>query len=895
MSSKRGFLVALSCFIVVFLAMGLSSATFSFKGENMQTKYSGGETIKGSINISFTNEPSSSLFTSNVNGSISLLDFLLNNSLSDGNGFNCSIKGCTRGYSTDGVLTSALNIGGGGRKVIGFKIVGKEIAIESVKFSISSSTLESCSRQMEIDVLEKNQTFILNTKYKPEVCGVSYRGCFDTQLDAGDYQNVILSTDEYCEKLTLPTSPAYQLGATVKNSTTGSRNITMRLYDDNWNELGSCILPKHTAATQELGCIVPYAASKKRDYFACISVASGSTNYEIRTEEDGDMCGTSDSGNNNFVGDYEINARTLRFDTINMEVNNTSFDMLNGEDLTNYLDNYISDVYERECSGSGCIIPLNIYADTAQDFTISNVELKYQSSKGLINENKMYLLEKDDPLITSKYLTLNVEKAGFTIPLTSTARTLQLYLDGDELFSRAKGINVTKGFTFDVLPKNALIGIDSILVIITSENITSSKWTFGDGSIESFNGRSAIHKYSTSGEYSVVVEATNSKGNKASRTFSIIVGNANTSASILLNRYDSDIKNITKKVEVYPLWVRNEINTRVNLTNMNDALVSLRSDLGNATSEEEYVQILDSLQTLDVPKDIRASEKGKLPLGIGLDNIDPGYINLADGTGEVEELSSAQRESLKNQIINWMNENYNSDVDFEIISLYKEESEPLMSYFKIVLTPKKENGNVSFYMSYPIDSIVFAQNYGQRETVDGQGTVIPLGTGTEQIEFIITSDIQVGELGSYVSPPISAFTKDVDTIDGTNPRKGKAFWLIIWVVLGFLVVYIIVQEWYKRHYESYLFKNRDDLWNLVNFIYNSRFTGLNDSQIRQKLSEVKWTGEQERYAFRKLDGKRTGMFEIPIFKFFENRKVHKELASRNAGNVDTRFIKQRNY
>ena len=89
-----------------------------------------------------------------------------------------------------------------------------------------------------------------------------------------------------------------------------------------------------------------------------------------------------------------------------------------------------------------------------------------------------------------------------------------------------------------------------------------------------------------------------------------------------------------------------------------------------------------------------------------------------------------------------------------------------------------------------------------------------------------------------------------------------------------------------------MFKNYNDLYNLINFIYNSRRGGLKDGDIREKLKGKKWKGEQVSYAFKKMDGKRTGMWEIPIFKFIENREVKRQIEKRQGKKIDTRFIKR---
>ena len=101
-----------------------------------------------------------------------------------------------------------------------------------------------------------------------------------------------------------------------------------------------------------------------------------------------------------------------------------------------------------------------------------------------------------------------------------------------------------------------------------------------------------------------------------------------------------------------------------------------------------------------------------------------------------------------------------------------------------------------------------------------------------------------------------------------------------------------MQEWYKKKYESHLFKDKNDLYNIINFIYNSRMSGLSDKQIKVKLEDSGWAGEQVSFAFKKIDGKRTGMFEIPIFKIFEKRKIQQEIEKRQGLPPGARFIKR---
>ena len=52
------------------------------------------------------------------------------------------------------------------------------------------------------------------------------------------------------------------------------------------------------------------------------------------------------------------------------------------------------------------------------------------------------------------------------------------------------------------------------------------------------------------------------------------------------------------------------------------------------------------------------------------------------------------------------------------------------------------------------------------------------------------------------------------------------------------------------------------------------------SQVFSNLRRYHWKGEQMEFAWRKLKGYRTGMWEIPIFKWRENKEVKRELDKR---------------
>jgi hypothetical protein len=191
---------------------------------------------------------------------------------------------------------------------------------------------------------------------------------------------------------------------------------------------------------------------------------------------------------------------------------------------------------------------------------------------------------------------------------------------------------------------------------------------------------------------------------------------------------------------------------------------------------------------------------------------------------------------------------------------------------------------------------VFAENYNEKDidSYASSATIIPL-SGSNTIEIILPGKIEISELGAYTistADELDINEKTFENVKG-NKRPGTAKWLYILLMIGILAVYTALQEWYKKRYESFLFKDKNDLYNLINFIFNSRISRMKDGEIKKKLGSYNWKSEQMSYAFKKLDGKRTGMWEIPIFKFIENRRVKNEIEKRrqqqNMGGE--RFIK----
>jgi len=210
-------------------------------------------------------------------------------------------------------------------------------------------------------------------------------------------------------------------------------------------------------------------------------------------------------------------------------------------------------------------------------------------------------------------------------------------------------------------------------------------------------------------------------------------------------------------------------------------------------------------------------------------------------------------------------------------------------------------------------NIKFKEYYDDKEIDNGYGLIIKsLVTGTtKSIEFIYPESINIennlifisplfDELDFLPEPGICDSDKVCEKSKGENykncrndckPWKLTFLFLIILLIVTF-VIYVSLQEWYKRYYESYLFKDKNQLFNLITFM-SICISGikLEKNEIYGKLKQSGWKGEQIEYAWRKLHGMRTGMWEIPIFKIFERKKVAEEIEKRKVffGNTPRSF------
>ncbi|MGV8142863.1 MAG: PKD domain-containing protein [Candidatus Pacearchaeota archaeon] len=896
-------IISLVVFALFIVSVALGSV--NLVNEMTNTNYSGGEIIKGKIFVSIANEPTSSEARSNFIGNITLLNLIkLQSNVTLGNQYSCSTVDCEGTYvsqgQTDGFLVTET-----GEKFAGFVVSGTGVSITDATFSVQSNAIASCTPQIGVDVLADGFDVLTNSQSNGESCGTRYSGCYN---QSNTIEAVIIANGEYCEKLTLPPSSRFIIGGEIRNGTSNA-NLTMKLYDSTEGGLaGSCLLPKHTQNIEELSCSVDYTSLQTRDYYVCVT-SSNSAGYKIGWETQTPNCGTAE-GFGALNSDFDLFAQTTKYSASpNFIVNDSSYQDKFNIELDAVLDGYISDKYNRECQPTPCIIPISFYGAN-QYIQLSSASIDYQTVGVPNTLAGIHEVSYADALITATNLSIELSKANFVIPIDSNENKFKFFVDDDLVFQ--KDISIKKGFLFDVQPNFVTFGQNVLFSIISNKTIATSTWDFGDGTpIQNVNGDKISHTYTqkNSSIIQITVNAKDAQGLESTKKVNLFIGDPRILANQTILDYKRRIDNITSQLNLQPSWIIQKMQDIVKIQETSTQLNVIENAYKAATTEEDYREIMIDLIELNMPKAVIVSSSGNFPLSIGYASINPNYIEKIDNTDIVDN------QNLANKIAAWMNTYFSAEITFSKIALVRDaQTDVIATLFSINTKPNQvDEKYVYLIFGQDIENAgLYKSNYNIK-SISGIGIdYVGLKPESNEIfEFLVTTDISPETLGAYISPQIASLgvedapeescnlnnicdsTENAQSCPEDCSRKWIKFSIISWIILAvaFLVVYIILQEWYKKSYQKHLFPDENDLYNLMNFIYTARRSRLNDEQIRTRLGS-QWSSEKISFAFKKISGKRIGMLEIPLFTHSQHKEVVAKLSAKQGYPIDARFIKR---
>ncbi|MBU0976830.1 MAG: PKD domain-containing protein [Nanoarchaeota archaeon] len=929
-----------------------ASFTIHQNSSSIEQNYLEGDVIRGVLNMSFAGQLNQD-FTYNLGSSKSrLLDVLKLMNYTAGRDFTCDPLSCNSTYNAYDPEQSKEILLGDDADYYGFRIKNNNPLelVSKLKFTLDVNADMDCVSQVYVDLFNDGTIDFFNTKPYTNVTnsrcyeyeyesGPGYRsGCFNRE-EAENYVFLEGEPDVYCELMeNIPPSGAYEVGGNFRIYK-GGGDIGFYLApvegECDWiagggfGNIPGPLPPAEYLDNFLLETNITYPTFEPFDAFLCVytSVQYAGDYISLLSEDDGENCGMPSVGppcflpSYDYTEDYDLFIKPLGYDVITSVVFDAdTYDSFRNRDLAKDLTNYLNVTYGLNCSGeTGCIIPVAVWGKPPYegfDQKIKSVDLKYKpKGSGTLLEDKVYDLTERPAKISSNYLKILAEKLEFAVPDSNGKRTFTLSLGGQEVIE--KDIDVEIGFSFNMIPRLALVERETLFTIRSNASIAETIWDFDDGTaIERVTGASVKHAYAQPGEYGIKVTAikkqtgTGTPQNSTKR-FKVLVGNARDSVDLTLKDLEQKISNLELDLTGYPPWVATVLSSTIGL-DIKKALVQTKRQefktLTNQTDDSVYIAMINALLDIDLPYQIYTSESFTLPGDFGYDYADMSHLQ------EISQTSIQEVDELKARVFDFMNRYYNVDISADTVTALRDFNEEVnvLKKYKITFPEIEDSGKSPVYLiiSQPKSSMYFSSN-NESFVSTGLGGGTYLDMSAEQVssvEFAITgpSAPEIDGLGVYISPSAASFGISNNTVikecwlggDICDYAAWSYFWS--WTGLGillavFLIVYLLLQTWYKRHYEKYLFPNPNDLYNLLNFIYNSRRNNLRDVDVRKSLKQRGWNGEQITYAFRKLEGKRTGMWEIPLFKFAENRKVRKELQQRQGGRpLDTRFIKRPN-
>jgi PKD repeat protein len=858
-------------FIVVISLISLVSANVE-KGNLsyfIQKDYGPADLVVGWINISFSGESITSILETSF-GSISLTELLAktSNSLVE---FSCIPLNCKSKYvATKEETSKVFDLAENESIWIGFNISRKNnlvsgISPNSFKLHIVSNNSETEKFPLAVDILNDG-----SYEWKAYVASDNYQepdyGCF---LKTATLSKANIVTSPYCETVSLIKSPELSIGAYAEDPQARQIEFKMTITRIGGSEAGQCTkISSPIPGEQKIECTPPgFSVSSDGDYSVCINVISINdiNKYNISYEEEAPICGSSGY-------DFEIFARP-KYYAAEMDFNLDNNGLIAaGSDITNvekYINSSIKEMYNRNCS-KDCIVPIKIFSGLPQRLTLSDAAIIYEAGIATTT-NKIYNVSQSSAEVASAgFQKIDLSGSELRVPATFGNHTFYLMFNEYEVFSEkiaVREIAIIKTIT----PTTTAIKYPTKFTIIlneTGQNISKYTWKFGDGSSEKTTVNYVTHTYTATGVYKMEVIVSDNLGRNSSKESNIIVGPASTIVPELISEIETNLEYINNQTKTFSVFEKRLVNLSLKLDEIKKNVTRIKDSLTSSSTETQYENALGQLLTIDVPlsvsKTFYSENIAFYPQG---GNIDLDVVKAIAG-GDYEK---SKEDAYKEAVLAWEEANTNTKMTYsEISSIYEDYEKPFVRTFQISVT---NNGGQAYLIIKNIGNLFFSEDYSEKQK-EGY-TYISLDSGENVIVFSTTENVDFISVPAFVSPPISELTLTEWTpISSEGKAKRWVLFAIIAVLilLGALAIWIILQFWYKRKYENYLFKNRNNLYNIISYIENEKQKGTKEGDAVSKLRKAGWNSEQVRYAMRKYSGKRTGMPEIPIGKLWKAKK-----------------------
>ena len=770
----------------------------------------------------------------------------------------------------------------------------------SLSFNIDSDFVESDKIPLKLEFFEG--VFWEYTEASSDYSRDENWGCWgNSETEQDDVPSM-----RFCSVMNISETNSLMAGAEIIING-GSGTLDIVIYDNSEGEIGSCNSVFNPSVDEDF-CIIEFSDGLAEGiYYVCLEDVSA-TSYKISRERgnSNNSCGWSQSGDfsvpSSFSKDFPIFIKLPSYSSATGLGQYFQDEVVNpGEsfwdDVLEDLNDFVVNKYSRNCS-DGCVFPVAV-SGVSQKFKVSSVNLGYtvgtSDDHSLETATKVYGVD-DTPATVSFKGILDLVKLEFGVGGPGK-RIVNLKLDGDS-FGLTKfddDIEVVNAPIISyVIPTNLPAGILTTFTVglnFSSTNLTYV-WVFGDGDVETTSVNYIQHSYKEIKAYTMTVNVTGN-GFTSSKDFTIVAGSPKEAVNGTLDEKEGYLNSSKSDIAGFPVWLRPDLEKMANITYYESELSRLRTAAGNAFSDADYLKVVIDLQELDIPKSVFVSESLTSPLITDLGDVDVGPV-VAIGGG-----NPADSSKYANSVLRWQEDYVDVLIKSEKISVSRARSgrNVLLTVFDISIGSDYDQESY-FVMKKDYGDLYFNKGDGRKSE---DSTVVILDKlSTKDLQFYFKGE---DEFPMFASPKISQLTisvgldvcnrngkceegEDTDNCPDDCKPYGRAILYIILVIVGAVILYTILQVWYKTRYEGHLFKDRRHLFNLLMFIDNARAQGMDDDAIRAKLKDKNWSGEQLTYALKKSRGERTGMFEImpvePLLAWNRRRKAEKRVQAQTA-------------
>ncbi len=864
--------------LIVILFIGNISASIAVSNYSITTTYGPGETLKGWMNISLTNENADSIFEDSEGHNITLKE-LLASDLSININNMCSTLNCIPDYSASNPSSEkSFVLGTKQSKLIGFKFTKDMTGITSVSFVVDSSADSWCANQLMMDFENDGTIEKGNTKFNSLISCESLKqvGCYNSSSPTEQGK---IGNKPYCQRITLTASPGFKVSAWVRNETSGNENITLQIHSLSGTPEGNCELNKSQITTtgNYVTCNINHFVSTPQDHYVCINGQGGTGDYFIRGHSLTKGCGfhsnsIRESSEENYA--YDLFTEGLRFSEVGTLFLNNSLEGY-PQTLNSIVQKYIvDDVYGSLSCSKTCVFPINIISGKEnQNLVFKNLKIFY-NTPGFDKSNltEFYDLTSSPAVVNSNFKKISLDGAKFTIPSKFTGIDYWIKYNGTKIIFA--NISVQEIPVIGALKTNpssvpSAFPTEFEIFVKSAANITNYVWSFGDNSteVDTKGVKKITHTYPSKNKYQLKITAIDALKRSATKVFDVDVVDPREVINTTLEELEKNLGNLKSQIEGFDDFTEKKINEIVKTDELNDELQKYITEYKRASSNEELNNIVTSLLTFKIPESIFMIKSAEsITFTPNEDNVNVDILQKI----APKSYDAKKKNEYVDAIIGWQVNNMDVEVTLsKYSSQNRDENTPLLQIFEVSTKAKNKLEDSTYLVLRKLDGIEFDENSYKENEIEGY-YYIELKESENKIVFSTTEEIEYDDLPLFVSPKISEL--ELLTLPPeTPPEPDNTKWIFFAVIIFSLlivagIIYVFLQMWYKRKYEGHLFKNRNNLYNLLVYIQNERKKGMKDDVIASKLRKIGWNSEQVAYAMKKHAGKRTGMAEIPVDK-----------------------------